>query len=344
MPLFGFFRKKDDPPKSVQRIFHRLSRQMEGRKLADQALSYCNVGNFKKAFELLKKALEEYDYKPAITLIGTTGVLKGDIDMAIEWFTGWIEHVEVHNDYPLIELYANLGSIYFKYRKDYNLSLQMYKKGLSAPRASGFEDLDYTQVVSLVYHDMAVVYWHLKDIPLAREYAAKRLQSYPDCADCKEILAGCEDAMKHKMNPKRDTSSENLFFLNASGDLGGYVSRDSSGWGKICLGPDAGLVGLLWSMAIAASSALPDEMKKIISRWAELPDSEWSRLHQEVYALAMMHFYKEIDEKDSSMPPELRGIAKEFSHASLPRLKKPLSYEVKNMFRKHFGMPPDLTP
>ncbi len=72
----------------------KMAREEEGRKLADQAISYRNVGNFNKALELLKRALTEFDYKPAIVLIGTTAVLKGEIKNAIRWFELQIEERE----------------------------------------------------------------------------------------------------------------------------------------------------------------------------------------------------------------------------------------------------------
>jgi tetratricopeptide (TPR) repeat protein len=109
MPLFRRPKSGDEPPKEVQRVFEHMKRNLEGRRLADEAISYRNLGNYNRALELLKKALEEFDYKPAITLIGTTAVLKGDVEGAIQWFSLAIEQHLKRGDFPLIELYANLA-------------------------------------------------------------------------------------------------------------------------------------------------------------------------------------------------------------------------------------------
>ena len=191
MGFLGLFKKKG-PPKEVRDTLRTMMREEEGRKLADEAISYRNVGNFQKAFELLKRAATEFDYKPARVLIGTTAVLKGDIEGAIGWFEVQIKELEHDNEFPLIELYANLGSIYSKCHKDYARALEIYVKALQAPRPAIIADEGYSHMESNVYHDMAIAYCNLGDAVQARQCAEKRMQVEPDCPDCKKVLAFCE--------------------------------------------------------------------------------------------------------------------------------------------------------
>lgn len=184
MSLFDLFRRKrDDLPKEVRRMFAIQERYLNGKKLADEAISYRNVGNYEKAFELLKRAIDGYDYKSAITLVGTTAVMKGDIDAAIEWFSLQLRTLPDNGDYCLIELYANLGSIYNQYVRDYDRALEMYEKGLDACPPTDIDHRGYQLMVTNVYRDMAIVYQNLGDPDRAREYAQKVLQHSPELDD-----------------------------------------------------------------------------------------------------------------------------------------------------------------
>lgn len=206
-----FKRSKKEPPlpDGVKRVFQMMDRQMEGRRLADEAISYRNVGSFDKAFHLLKSALYEYEYTPAITLWGTTLLMKGDIQGAIEFFLRVVKEPDELVGYPLIEAYANLGSIYNQHIRDYRRALDMYEKGLAVPCPIGVEKDDYDLSVSLVYHDIAIVYWNLQDLPRAKEYSFKCLARSADLDDSTRAkvhlrlgrilveMAECTDALTH---------------------------------------------------------------------------------------------------------------------------------------------------
>ena len=187
MGLFEFFKKKEKAPRDLRPILDKMKLHMEGRKLADEAISYRNFGDYGKAFQLLETSLRDYNYTPAITLIGTTKVLQGDINGAIQWFLKHLNTVST-DAYPILELYANLGSIYNKYLNAYSEALQMYEKALEMPRPRTISEDNYRIMVSMVHHDMAIVYDNLGELSLARDYAKRRLEVVPDCPDCTEIV------------------------------------------------------------------------------------------------------------------------------------------------------------
>lgn len=189
MGLFKFLRKKEkDPPKEVKKVFAKMDRFMEGRKLADEAISYRNVGNYDKAFRLFEISLRDFNYTPAITLIGTTKVLQGDINGALKWFMDKLNTVSA-DEYPIIEFYANVGSIYNKYLSDYSKAVKMYEKALKMPRPYSISEDNYRVMVSMVHHDMAIVYKNLGNLSLASKYAKLRLEVVPDCSDCLELIS-----------------------------------------------------------------------------------------------------------------------------------------------------------
>ena len=321
MGVLRLFKKKDrlDPPKKVREVMKKMAREEEGRKLADQAISYRNVGNFNKALELLKRALTEFDYKPAIVLIGTTAVLKGEIKNAIRWFELQIEEREKANDFPLIELYANIGSIYHKYYKDNRKALEMYSKALKAPRLAMYDEEAYSHMESNIYRDLAVVYGHLGDAIRSRKCAEKRLRVQPDCPVCRKILDHVHVA------------------LNQSGDVAGGVVKDLSGRNTLIVNDNADMNSVMHSSALVFAQELDPEDRILFCRWAGLPENEWTSSHLNLCALAIMHYLCDAKESGSTVPETVRNAAQFLTREQLPRLDHPLSEQVKSIFNRLFG-------
>lgn len=192
MSIFNRFRKEKKPPKEMIKVFEEMKTQMEGHKLADEALSYRNLGEYEKAYGLLMKSLQNYHYLPAITLIGTTAVIQGNIEKAIEWFELNTINPPKGNGYLIIEWYANLGLIYFLKKHDLEKARSIYEKALSIPKSNGIDDGSYDLIISGVHRDIAVVYFMCGQIILAAKYARIRLDFNPDCEIGKEILEACE--------------------------------------------------------------------------------------------------------------------------------------------------------
>ncbi|TVL97529.1 MAG: hypothetical protein CV087_22240 [Candidatus Brocadia sp. WS118] len=321
MGIFSLFKKKKplDPPKEVRDVMEKMARMEEGRKLADQAISYRNVGNFNKALELLKRALTDFDYKPAIILIGTTAVLKGDIKNAVLWFELQIKEREKANDFPLIELYANLGSIYHKYYKNHKKALEQYIKALKAPRPSILDEEAYLHMESNVYHDMAIVYGHLDDAMRSRQCAEKCLRVKPDCPVCRKIL----DHMQ--------------VTLNQSGDLTTKVVKDPSGRYKVLFTDKSDINSLVYSIALIAAQELKTQDRFLFCRWAGLPENEWTSSHIDMCALAIMHYICDAKESSSPLPEAVREAARFLTRDRLPDLDRPLSEQVRSLFNRMFG-------
>lgn len=287
MGLFKFFKKKDP----LDGLWERTTRMQEGRKLADKAISYRNVGNFDKALELLERSLSEFDYWPAITLIGTTTVLKGDIENAIRWFELQIKERESANDYPLIELYANLGSIHNAYRKDYAKALEMYAKALESPRPSMLDDEGYAIMESNVYHDMAIVYTNLNDGRRARECAQKHLRVQPECSVCRKTV---ENVQAGENQPK--------------GVAGGTAKGPTEG-SLVGAERNAYINSLTNRVLVVYAECLAPEERVLFSRWGGLREDEWTPSHQALCALAMMHY---LCNAEASQAPVSEAFSPDF--------------------------------
>ena len=68
MGLFDFaFRSKGE--RALHKAALHVQKYWEGKKLTNDAISHRQLGNFSEAAQLLKKALLQYDYNPAATII-----------------------------------------------------------------------------------------------------------------------------------------------------------------------------------------------------------------------------------------------------------------------------------
>jgi tetratricopeptide (TPR) repeat protein len=189
MGFFNIFKKDKKPPKEFEKIFEKMKIQLEGKKLADEAISYQNLGEYERAYNLLMESIEKFNYLPAITLIGTTALLKGDIEKAIEWFEINIKNPPKGGSHLIIEWYANLGLIYFRKKEDIEKARMIYEKALCIPKPPEISDGLYNTIISGVHRDIAVVYLISGEISLANNFARKRLAFDPDCASSKKVLA-----------------------------------------------------------------------------------------------------------------------------------------------------------
>ena len=321
MGLIDFFRKKEGIPKAVERVFEKMKRELEGKKLADQAISCRNLGNFEKAFSLLRRALTEFDYKPAILLIGTTAVVKGDINGAIEWFTTSIEDQHKRGDAPLIELYANLGSIYCKHRQECGKAIDLYRKALDAPRPPIYGEDYYLLCVSAVHRDMAVAFQTLGSYSNARAYAVNTLQVDPDCSVSKAIISFCDDRIR-----------THSVALNRHGQEGGTVENQPDGRFIMRAGENSDFITVLMSLSqIAWEMKVSETDKLIFSRHMNLSDHSESEDQREVFSLAMLHYFVELKKSQSQLPEAIAEPVRLIPECVLPALPQPLSDEIRSL-------------
>ncbi|MEK6684128.1 MAG: tetratricopeptide repeat protein [Nitrospirota bacterium] len=192
MGLFDFLKKEEKSDRD--KIFHKIHEQMTAMQIVDQAISYRNLKQYDKAISLLKEAIRKYPaYLPAKTILGTTLAHSGDIDGAELQFNKILTEHAQRQDYPLVEVYANLGSLYHNDRKDIQTALKYYQLALNAPRPKEvrIDDRTYEVMVSAVFCDLCSIYFRKQDFQLARQYALKRLQTVNDCPTASRVNGHC---------------------------------------------------------------------------------------------------------------------------------------------------------
>jgi tetratricopeptide (TPR) repeat protein len=342
MGIFDFLRKKkEEPPKALKRVFDIMGREFEGRKLVDEAISYRNLGDYEKALKLLYRALTEFKYAPAATLIGTTAVIKGDIDGAIRWFELQIKERGAANDPPLIELYANLGSIYNKYRRDYAKALQMYEMALKAPRPGIYDDQAYAQMESNVNHDIAVVYWTLRDHAKAREYAEARLRIQPDCPDCQKIIEQLTRQEKRSVNELRQRAEQaQIIHVRDRAGEAWVALRIADGKEKP-IGSKGGFVSAMLYGAVLLGLKLSPEDKTDFCYLGKLPAGDWGDEHYSAFAIGFIHWVANGASGLSEVNPEaaasIAPTTNQFKKEQLPEMPRPLDSKAGKLFARQYA-------
>jgi tetratricopeptide (TPR) repeat protein len=292
MSFFNFFRNDKKPPKAVERVFEKMKVDLEGRELSDKAISYRNLGEYDKALTLLKDAIEKYNYKPAITLIGTTALLKGDVDSAISWFEVNIKKPPKDARYLLIEWYANLGVIYLYKKEDFTTACTMFEKALNIPKSDELSNAKYEAMISPIHRDIAIAYLACGENTLAVDFAKKRLASDPNCEKSKKVISmSLARRNKTSLSPCL-TSHPSCGTVIFSPE--GKATQIASG-GTVFSSPSQrvmhGMGHIILHMIYDASAkALPqyrDQIRKDISTievWAGVIDSNWTNDQEERFA------------------------------------------------------------
>jgi len=217
MGIFGFGKKKDKLDKDVKQIFEKINDQLTAQQITDQAISYRNLKQYDKAKSLLKEAIGKHNYLPAKTILGTTLAKEGKIDEAEKQFKRIITAHSNANDYALIEVYANLGSLYHNYRKDDKTALKYYELALNAPMPKAYGvsekgEMGYGLMVSNVYLDLCIIHFYRKEFSLAQEYAFKRLQTVKDCPSAARVYGCCLffELLKNSIDIDQDTENRDI--------------------------------------------------------------------------------------------------------------------------------------
>jgi len=292
MSLLNPFRKNKKPPKEVEKVFEEMRVGLEGRKLADEAISYRNLGEYNKALRLLMDALEKYGYKPAITLIGTTALLKGDIEGAIKWFETNIKDHPKDEDGLLIEWYGNLGVIYLYKKEDWKTARVICERALNIPKPPKISDEQYEFMISLVHRDVAVAYLACGEITLALDFARKRLAFDPNDDSSKKVISMCL--------AQKNSSSLNYHLINNPSCGAVIFSSDGkatqiAAGGTVFASPFQRLIHgmghiLLHDIYNATVNALPEYRIEaqndvvVIEAWAGVINRKWTDEQEERFA------------------------------------------------------------
>lgn len=201
MGFFNFFKKKKNASKGITNVFEEMRLQEEGKKLTNQGISYRNLGEYEKAMKIFMEAITKFSYMPAITYIGTTAILKGDIDGAIKWFEISIKKPPKGSNYMEFEWQNQLGLIYLYHKNDPDEAKNKFEAALRAPKPDKISDEIYKVIISETHRNLAAAHLLLGELDEAYFYAMKRLAVDPDCEKSQKIVSVCVETRKSNNFP-----------------------------------------------------------------------------------------------------------------------------------------------
>jgi tetratricopeptide (TPR) repeat protein len=124
--------------------------------------------------------------------------------------------------------------------------------------------------------------------------------------------------------------------FNQFGETSGNVSELPNGKYVISTNGNTDFVSLLMSSFVVFADDLSLEDRTIFSKWGGLPYPEWTRQHRELFALASMHYIQQANTTGQRVPDVLKDASKYLSNQSLPPLRRTLTPEIAEVFRKLF--------
>jgi len=197
MGLFGRFKKNNDPPpqklpNKIELIFEKLHHNLEAAAKVDKAISYRELGEHAKAIELLKEVIKKHpQYHPAKTVLGVTILHKGDVRQAECFFLDMLKNFAKNSDYPLTEVYGNLGVIRWKHFNDIEGAINFYKSGISDNSCSLIDKETYEIGRSSLHRDLCFIYFGQNNCEEAQRHAKIRLTIDNDCHIASKVLGIC---------------------------------------------------------------------------------------------------------------------------------------------------------
>jgi hypothetical protein len=124
--------------------------------------------------------------------------------------------------------------------------------------------------------------------------------------------------------------------LNKDGKIAGSVIRHSDGRNTIIANDKFDFTALILSTFIVFSDHITQDEKKSFSEWAGLSSDEWTTLHREKFAHAMMHHFYDLKESGAIVPDAIKGVIQQLSQNALPPLDRSLTNEVRKIFNGQF--------
>lgn len=130
---------------------------------------------------------------------------------------------------------------------------------------------------------------------------------------------------------------ETSYLFGKEGTITGGISRLPNGKHLFVAGENPDVHTMIILSFVFFASSIPRSSQVVFSRWAGLPEKDWSQDHKETFALTLYNYFLEIKEQGLDMPAEVMGAVNMLiEKGAVPSLTKELTPEVKEVFRKMF--------
>lgn len=181
MGIKKFFQERKEK-KQIDKILDKVQHRQQAKDLINKAISYRNIKQFDKSIQILKDVLDKFpSYLPANSIYATTLRMMGKSNDAEKHLKSLIKKFSVSEEYPLTEIYANLGVIYYFDKNDLNMALKYYQLALDAPKNKRIDEESHKLVVSNVHRDLSWISFNEKKYSHSKKHALARLIVRKEC-------------------------------------------------------------------------------------------------------------------------------------------------------------------
>lgn len=181
MAIKRFFQKRKEKIQ-IDKILDKVQHHQQAHDLVNKAISYRSIKEFVKSIQILEDVLEKFpSYFGAHSIYANTLRMIGKYDDAAKHLKGVIKKYSGNKEYSLIEIWANLGAIYFIDKKDIDKALPLYKVALHASKPERIDEDSHELMLSSVHRDLAMVFFEKEDYPSAKKHALARLNIRNEC-------------------------------------------------------------------------------------------------------------------------------------------------------------------
>jgi hypothetical protein len=131
-------------------------------------------------------------------------------------------------------------------------------------------------------------------------------------------------------------NNESSKILNQEGIVSGEVEKLEDGRFVLKGSQNSDFGSLMKSIYFAFADDISEEKKRIFSSWAQLPANNWTQIHREEFANALMHYFLEIKEHGGDLPESLIKSTRLLKPQMLVPLRNPLTNEIRLIFKNLF--------
>ena len=130
-----------------------------------------------------------------------------------------------------------------------------------------------------------------------------------------------------------------LATYNKDGMIAGSVTKGGDGRYTIKVGDGADGSVFLMSLFLMIGDGrdISNAQKMQFSLWARLPTNEWTEVHQNAFAQALLHYFMEVKVNGGALPQRVLKALESFPPQALAELRYPLTDEIRALLASFFA-------
>jgi len=194
------------------------------------------------------------------------------------------------------------------------------------------------QILDFAYSNNAVCYFASVGIANADGSTDLEMSTPTHDSDYFVAYSGIEELTPTKVRAMT-RSYPSMPTYNKDGMIAGSVTKGGDGKYTITAKNGADVSALIMSLFLIIGDGrdLSNAQKIQFSLWAHLPTNEWTEIHQNVFAQALLHYFMEVKANSGVLPQKILKGLENIPPQALVELRYPLNKEIRVLFASLFA-------